>query len=166
MLRLYPESLHAINEHGWLPIHNAAEGRNTKAIDLLLMHDPSAASKMSTGEKSELPLHLACDTGREHVETVKALFDAYPEAILTRDSNGRSPIDIARVSAEIYSTNTAVVSFLEAQLECSEKAQDAALMNTPNKHGWLPLHCALKNNVTLGSIKLLLRGNPFGCADS
>ena len=60
----------------------------------------------------------------------------------------------------MYSTNTAVVPFLEAQLEYSEKAQDAAFMNTPNKHGWLPLHCALKNNVTLGSIKLLLRGNP------
>ena len=33
-------------------------------------------------------------------------------------------------------------------------------MTTVDDNGWLPLHCALKNNASLGSIKLLMRANP------
>ena len=33
-------------------------------------------------------------------------------------------------------------------------------MTTVDENGWLPLHRALKGNVPLGSIKLLVRGNP------
>jgi ankyrin repeat protein len=33
-------------------------------------------------------------------------------------------------------------------------------MTTPDESGQLPLHRALRDNVTLGSIKLLVRGNP------
>jgi ankyrin repeat protein len=33
-------------------------------------------------------------------------------------------------------------------------------MTTPDENGQLPLHAALQNNVTLGSIKLLVKGNP------
>jgi ankyrin repeat protein len=33
-------------------------------------------------------------------------------------------------------------------------------MMTPDEEGRLPLHTALQNNVRLGSIKLLVRGNP------
>jgi hypothetical protein len=33
-------------------------------------------------------------------------------------------------------------------------------MTTPDENGQLPLHTALQNNVTLGSIKLLVKGNP------
>jgi len=32
-------------------------------------------------------------------------------------------------------------------------------MTTPDEHGQLPLHTALQNNVRLGSIKLLVKGN-------
>ena len=33
-------------------------------------------------------------------------------------------------------------------------------MTTPDEMGQLPLHTVLQNNVTLGSVKLLLKGNP------
>ena len=33
-------------------------------------------------------------------------------------------------------------------------------MTTVDENGWLPLHQALKDNAPLGSIKLLLKGNP------
>ena len=33
-------------------------------------------------------------------------------------------------------------------------------MTTPDENGQLPLHTALQNNVRLGSIKLLVKGNP------
>ena len=32
-------------------------------------------------------------------------------------------------------------------------------MTTPDEKGQLPLHTALQNNATLGSIKLLVKGN-------
>ena len=33
-------------------------------------------------------------------------------------------------------------------------------MTTVDENGWLPLHRALKDNTSLGSIKLLMRANP------
>jgi len=40
-------------------------------------------------------------------------------------------------------------------------------MNTPDENGQLPLHRALRDNVRLGSIKLLVKGNPSAirCCD-
>ena len=155
MLELHPESLRVGNNVGWLPIHNAAEGGNTKTVELLLMHDPSAASKETTGEKRQLPLHIAIDSYREHVDTVKALFDVYPDAILARNRNGKTPIDLARERR--YSK---VRSFLKTQVMYARKAQDLTTMTTLDENGWLPLHHALKDNAPLGSIKLLVK-NPL-----
>ena len=46
------------------------------------------------------------------------------------------------------------------ELVYARQAKDLRLMNTPDDSGMLPLHKALRNNVRLGSIKLLVRGNP------
>ena len=152
LLELHPECLHARDNMGWLPIHNAAAGGDTKAIELMLMHDPNAASKESTGEKPQLPLHIACNTGKEHLDTVKALFDAFPEAILTRNQDGKTPIDLAWADY--------IVDFLQVQLEYARTTQDTTIMTTFDANGWLPLHHALKDNAPLGSIRLLVKGNP------
>ena len=155
LLELHPESLHVGNNVGWLPIHIAAWGGNTKAIELLLMHDPNAASKESTGEKPQLPLHIACYTSKGHVDIVKALFDIYPEAILARNRNGQTPIELANDHRR-----SKVLSFLKAQVMYARQAHDMTTMTTLDENGWLPLHHALKDNVALGSIKLLVKGNP------
>ena len=118
-----------------------------------------------------MPLHFACDTGKTGAAQV--LYDSYPEAILTRNRNGKTPIDLAREWAERVGTNTTLVPFLEVQLAYARRAQDITIMNTPDKHGWLPtimntpdkpgwlpLHHALMDNAPLGSIKLLVKGNP------
>ena len=52
------------------------------------------------------------------------------------------------------------MKFLQAQLVYARHAQDMTAMTTVDENGWLPLHRALKGNVPLGSIKLLVRGNP------
>ena len=57
-------------------------------------------------------------------------------------------------------TATDVIAFLETQLANAERAQDMKTMTTLDNNGWLPLHHALKDKVPLGSIKLLLEGNP------
>ena len=128
------------------------------------MHDPSAASKETTDEKRQLPLHIACRADKEHVDTVKVLYDGYPEAIWTCDGNGKAPIFMARASAKRNRRRISiVVDFLQLQLEYARRTQDSTIMTTLDENGWLPLHCALKNNVTLGSIKLLLRGTSRLC---
>ena len=53
-----------------------------------------------------------------------------------------------------------MVTFLETQLAYANQAQDMSVMTTLDQNGWLPLHHALRNNACLGSIKLLVKGNP------
>ena len=75
MLDLYPEIINVRDGRGHLPIHSAAPFGIAKTIELLLKHDPDAASKVTQ------PLQLV-DIRYGDLDTVKVLFDAYPEAIL------------------------------------------------------------------------------------
>ena len=104
--------------------------------------------------RRELPLHIASCNG--NIGTVQSLFDAYPEGFLARNRNGKTPIDLA-----MEPENSKVLSFLEAQLAYVEKAKDTTTMTTLDENGWSALHHALKDNVPLGSIKLLVKGNPL-----
>ena len=52
------------------------------------------------------------------------------------------------------------VNFLRAQQAYFQKAKDMTVMMTPDKNGWLPLHHAIEDRAPLGSIKLLVKGNP------
>ena len=150
MLELDPELIHAEDSGGWLPIHCAAMNGTTKSIELLLKLDPDAASKEINNGSRRLPLHLACKWS--DLSTVQALYDAYPEAILARDSGGDTPLDIA--------SKQPVLDFLQTQLVYAQQAQDMTAMTTLDDDGWLPLHRSLKDDAPLGSIKLLKRANP------
>eukprot|EP00985_Skeletonema_marinoi_P007881 scaffold3517_cov169-Skeletonema_marinoi.AAC.3 len=83
------------------------------------------------------------------LEVIKAIYDAHPEAIETdviaSASNDRHP---------------QVQVFVNRQLSYSRQARDHRQMTTPDGNGQLPLHTALQSNATLGSIKLLVKGNP------
>ena len=50
--------------------------------------------------------------------------------------------------------------WLTPNLHTLRQARDLRLKTTPDENGQLPLHRALRDNVTLGSIKLLVNGNP------
>jgi len=169
MLDLCPESSSTWDWRGYLPIHGAAWSGNTKAIELLLKHDSSAATKKSTelpAHSPKLPLHLACDPNcrtfcADHLTAVQTLYDTYPEAILIQSGNDsfvrRTPLDTARNRGRKL---LPIVRFLESQLDYAQKAQDMTVMTTLDENGWLPLHHALKEKASLGSIKLLLKSNP------
>jgi ankyrin repeat protein len=51
-------------------------------------------------------------------------------------------------------------AFINTQLTYARQSRDSTLMNTHDVNGQLPLHRALCDNATLGSIKLLVKGNP------
>jgi len=157
MLELNPEISNAEDGDGWLPIHLAAMKGRTKSIELFLKYDPDAASKEVNDESRRLPLHCACDydTNISDISSIQVLYDAYPEAIFASDADGDTPLDNAQRNG-----NQPAIDFLQTQLEYASQAQDEAAMTTSDDDGWLPLHHALKDNVPLGSIKLLTRANP------
>ena len=80
---------------------------------------------------------------------IKTLYDAHPEAI-----------EDDRIAANIRSLHNQVQAFINGELVYAHEAEDVRLMTTPDANGQLPLHRALQNNVKLGSIKLLVKGNP------
>ena len=151
MLELNPEIINAEKSGRYLPIHYAAENGRTKSIELLLKFDPDAASKEVNDVNRRLPLHIACDFHDTSLSSIQVLYDAYPEAILI-NRGGRTPLGLAR--------RQPTIEFLQTQLVYAHQAQDITVMTTADDDGWLPLHCALKDNASLGSIKLLMRANP------
>jgi len=154
LLELYPESINIQDSYGMLPVHEAAVGRNIDKIELLLTHDPDAASKKTNNES--FPLHLACGSYQGCLEVVKALFDAFPQAINVCDREGQTPFELA---SNLKTLDLEIINFLEAQLAYAREAKDTTVMTTPDEIGWLPLHHALKDAASLGSIKLFVTGN-------
>jgi len=80
---------------------------------------------------------------------IKAIYDAHPEAIEENNT-----------ASNIHRYHQQVQSFLNGELVYSRQAKNHPMMMTPDDNGQLPLHTALQNNVRLGSIKLLDKGNP------
>ena len=162
MLKLDPDLINARDRHGQLPIHYAARGDNVRIIELLLKYDPDAASKETTGEDRSLPIHVACYHGSYlgRIEAVQVLYDACPHAILVRDRNGKTPLELAKKEAERWRSASAIANFLETQHGYLRQTKDLTAMYTPDENGWLPLHHALKDKAPLGSIKLLVESSP------
>ena len=153
MLELYPESINRRDGLGYLPIHYAASKARHGRIDtmkLLLKHDPDAVSKKTTDGKGQLPLHLACRYCKRP-EAIQVLYDAFPEAIVVLDGDRKMPLQLVKKG------RSKVLKFFHNQYEYLKKFDDEGIMHSPDKNGWLPLHHALKDNVSLGTIKLLVR---------
>jgi len=76
----YPEHINVRDSEELLPIHLAALGVNAKIVALLLsmiLMEHQRRQKMK--RSMYLLLHLACQ--HSALDTVKVLFDAYPQAI-------------------------------------------------------------------------------------
>ena len=82
------------------------------------------------------------------IEIVKIIYDAHPEAI-----------EVNTIASDIQRYHQQVQTFINDELVYSRQAKDHRQMMTPDVNGQLPLHTALSNNVRLGSIKLLVKGN-------
>ena len=162
--KLYPDAINHESAEGYYPIHYAIMGVTTKGstihnveiVHFLLDCDPIVKLQKYQGRCSLL--HFACF--REYngsnidaaVEIIKAIYDAHPEAI---EDN--------RISSTIQRYHQRIQTFINSQLVYARLAKDRRLMTTPDDSRQLPLHRALQalqNNATLGSIKLLVKGNP------
>ena len=145
------------------PIHAAIcsvlnrEANPEAAIDIvkfLLDCDPRVKLQKSGGTLAVLVQACLLDYNDSSLaaalEMIKAIYDAHPEAIE----------DDANIVSIFQYGLPQVQTFIEGQLVYSRQAKDEHVMNTPDDNGQLPLHTALESNVRLGSIKLLVKGNP------
>jgi len=164
--KLYPDAINHASANGYYPIHLAFMGANqrdkpTATVDIvkfLLDCDPNVKLQKyeGTAPASSL-LYFAClwdyndnDSKIEAaLEIIEVIYDAYPEAI---EDN--------RFASNIPDCHQQVQVFIHSQLAYSRQAKNHRLMMTPDDNGQLPLHTALQHNVRLGSIKLLVKGNP------
>ena len=173
LLKLYPESINLIDGDGGYPIHEViTRVRNEPTIALemvqmLLDCDPNVAFQKGAGI---LPLSLACsfsadalamnpfwgddaiDMSRVNAALKKiaqVLYDEYPEAI-----------EDIMITAMNRLTPEGMQAFINTKRTIARQARNTRQMNTPDENGKLPLHRALRDNITLGSIKLLVKGNP------
>eukprot|EP00984_Skeletonema_dohrnii_P005574 scaffold1968_cov89-Skeletonema_dohrnii-CCMP3373.AAC.1 len=161
LYKLYPDAINHATAAGGYPIHAAIVSVDHRddpitAIDIvefLLDCDPNVT--LQKGEGKTL-FHFAChlsyndSTIEAALEMIKAIYDAHPEAIEDDD-----------MVSDIHEYHEQVQTFINSQLVYSRQAKDRHVMTTPDGNGRLPLHTALQNNVRLGSIKLLVKGNPF-----
>ena len=160
LYKLYPESINVADGTGWYPIHYAMTRLKSgnpaiafEIVQFLLDCNPSLASQKFSGK---FPLVVVCGIGEVASSTVRnvavkilhLLFDAYPEAI---EDN--------LIEAFFDGIPEEMQNFINAQRTYARLARDSTLMSTRDENGHLPLHRALCGNVTLGSIKLLVKGN-------
>ena len=167
--RLYPDAIDRVCSHfvttlQVYPIHLAIEGTTFR-------DDPEAAVEtvkflLNCNSNVKLQKHkgrslllFACVGGYRYVnninasnivaalQIIEAIYDAHPEAI-------------EDILSDFYRFHQEVQEFLENQLFYARQAKFPRIMTTPDGNGRLPLHRALQDNTTLGSIKLLAKANP------
>jgi len=183
---LYQESINIRNNDGYLPIHWACSlpNKNTaEIIKFLVIQDPGCLSKPVVSDRGDdnnhrqgndtLPLHIICSRW-DKSNVTELLFDLYPEAILVRNGQGKLPFDIIRAKLDslpdpetgtVYNIEYQqkmqyLIPFLQTQMNYARQAQDQNVMMPPDNTGSLPLHNAIRDGAPLGSIKLLVKGNP------
>ena len=160
LYRQYTDAINHAATGGLYPIHTAIlctrkRDNPTAAVETvqyLLSCDPNV--KLQTLQGKSL-LYFACgmkcnDSNIEvGIQIIKLIFDAHPQAI---EDNS--------IASNIHRFHQQVQAFINGELVYARQAKDHRLITTPDENGQLPLHRALQNNVRLGSIKLLVKGNP------
>ena len=78
------------------------------------MHPRAAAVVDRTGK---LPLHLACETGKEWADGLSAIYEAFPDGIRQAENNPRGWLPLHMVASNANSSPGLVVKVLEAYPE-------------------------------------------------
>jgi ankyrin repeat protein len=155
--KLYPDGTYRPTLDGYYPIHAAIKSVSCRVnpavvvdiVQYLLDCHPNMMIQMYQGISVLL---FACRERYDDIsaiQVIKVIYDAHPEAI---ESN--------EIASNIHRYHQQVQRFINSELVYSRQARNHRLMTTPDDNGQLPLHTAVQNNVRLGSIKLLVRGNP------
>ena len=164
LYNLYPDAIDHATPDSFYPIHSALNrltkteanpGAAADIVKFLLDCDPRVKFQKAGGFAPNitfLSLQNFDDTTiGAGLDITEAIYDADPEAI-GDDNIVHNP--------NFQNRHPRMRLFVYSQLSYFHKAKDEHAMTTPDDNGQLPLHTALKVNATLGSIKLLVKGNP------
>eukprot|EP00574_Skeletonema_japonicum_P012914 CAMPEP_0201737164 /NCGR_PEP_ID=MMETSP0593-20130828/41658_1 /ASSEMBLY_ACC=CAM_ASM_000672 /TAXON_ID=267983 /ORGANISM="Skeletonema japonicum, Strain CCMP2506" /LENGTH=304 /DNA_ID=CAMNT_0048231079 /DNA_START=50 /DNA_END=964 /DNA_ORIENTATION=- len=158
--KLYPDAINQRTiESEKYPIHYAITGTTNREnpeavveiVQYLLDCDPGI--KLQEIEGYSL-FQVACVAEYDDsnidaaLEVIQVIFDAHPEAI--KDN---------RIDTYIY-YHDQVQDFIQEQQDYATVAEEPDFMTRRNDVGQLFLHKVIQNNLRLGSIKLLVKGNP------
>eukprot|EP00978_Attheya_sp_CCMP212_P014973 scaffold38427_cov52-Attheya_sp.AAC.4 len=96
-----PDILVLVDKFGRTPLHVALENRKDgPMIDMLLLtKDGRKATRMSTTQKENLPIHVATAAGCS-VQVAKALLLIHPNAIHQENCDGQNPFEVAMTSGK------------------------------------------------------------------
>ena len=165
LYKLYPESINVTDRGGIYPIHYAimrlkgeSPASAIEMVQFLLDRDLNITSQ-TFREFSPLFMGImVCvleSTGVNVAPIMSAamkilhlFYDAHPEAM--EDNRIEAAFD--RIPEEMQ-------NFITTQRAYARLARDATFMSGRDVNGQGPLHIALRDNITLGSIKLLLNGD-------
>eukprot|EP00984_Skeletonema_dohrnii_P023523 scaffold12609_cov132-Skeletonema_dohrnii-CCMP3373.AAC.8 len=160
LYKLHPGAINHAGTNELYPIHHAIislSRRNSpiaaaEIVEFLLNCDPRV--KFLKVDRFSL-LDFACNLAYNDsnieagMQVIKRIYDAYPEAI-----------EANNIASNIHRYHQQVQAFINGELVYARQAKDLRQMMTPDGNGQLPLHRAIQNNVRLGAIKLLVKGNP------
>ena len=176
LYEIYPESISVADTTTLesYPIHWAIKGiirlpgepnapeTAVEILRFLLKCDPNVASHRNA--QGELPLYYACHrvssrtpvrsrravsaASNDTLRFIKLVFDIYPQAI-------EDPL-----MTNLGLLPPTIQLFIDSRLSTAQLARNHREMTTADEDGRLPLHIAIGDNDYLGSIKLLVNGNP------
>eukprot|EP00956_Cyclotella_meneghiniana_P044066 scaffold300355_cov79-Cyclotella_meneghiniana.AAC.2 len=132
----------------------AASGRPPEFCKVL--HGMDANLVKTADFYGRLPIHDACFFAR--LNTVKSLFEIYPDSIYISDHNGENPLHMLINSERINGDNEHELVVLVALMLKDE--EDVA--STIDSYGDLPLHLACYEKRGLTLMKLLFDAHPDG----
>ena len=118
---------------GWLPLHNAARWGTLRSVAEAAVAACAAAAKTCSKGGYE-PLHLAAMGG--HLGVCEAIVATYPEGVLKRDNNGRTPLEEAREGGHeeillLFRALPGVLEAEEAEAECRARSTRSEFLLEP-----------------------------------
>jgi ankyrin repeat protein len=178
LYELYPESINVADDNRMYPIHFAIVRVKeeeilgpTTAVEMtqfLLDCNPNVVLQECNGKILFIHLHHWMNENEDEInenpsslneclKVLQLLYDEHPDVI--EDNEVTSNVGQSHVEVQI---------FINTQLAFARQAKDRHIMTTRDDIGQLPLHRAFFDNPPLGTIKLLIKGNPsaISCADN
>jgi hypothetical protein len=136
-----------------LPLHLVSSNVDAKPrlIQKLVEYHPRAASIMNGDGK--LPLHLACESGKNWYGGMEAIFNAYPRAIHVAEDNERGWMPLHFLVSSPYSSADTIEQVL---------ARGPEIAKIVDRYGRTPFHLAVETGKDWieGGLELLFQANP------
>ena len=148
-----------LRRHRCIPLHKAAGCESPAFCKILVDACPKSVVTQRRQLGGGLPIHRACFMGR--LDTVKFLYEQYPESIFTHaERSGYLPIHKA-VQGHLGRDQIEIVKFLLTVDQDAAKREVEALDSTRSRdHGQLALHLLCHLDRSLDVAKVLFDAYP------